>query len=178
MFQQFRLSRRAVISHFVVSLGICCLSNFGSRRGRGPTSVGRIAQVAYIQRNCARESFALYEQISTSAFELPKRTAIFAHNRESHSQTKSSTSSTHKEDPHNHLGEKYFLTKQASSRTNPCVVVVIFNLIEKRLYLHETFLTEKIPEIAASSLVRDSNTASPQSRGSIAKVLSKFFSSK
>ena len=59
-----------------------------------------------------------------------------------------------------------------------CVVVVIFNLIEKRLYLHETFLTEKIPEIAASSLVRDSNTASPQSRGSIAKVLSKFFSSK
>ena len=27
--------------------------------------------------NCARESFALYEQISTSAFELPKRTAIF-----------------------------------------------------------------------------------------------------
>ena len=33
-----------------------------------------------------------------------------------------------------------------------CVVVVIYNLIEKRLYLHETFLTEKIPEIAASSL--------------------------
>ena len=59
-----------------------------------------------------------------------------------------------------------------------CVVVVIFNLIKKRLYLHETFLTEKNPEIAASSLVRDSNTASPQSRGSIAKVLSKFFSSK
>ena len=59
-----------------------------------------------------------------------------------------------------------------------CVVVVIFNLIEKRLYLHETFLTEKIPEIAASSLVRGSNTASPQSRGSIAKVLSKFFNSK
>ena len=59
-----------------------------------------------------------------------------------------------------------------------CVVVVIFNLIEKRLYLHETFLTEKIPEIAASSLVRGSNTASPQSQGSIAKVLSKFFTSK
>ena len=78
MFQQFRLSRRAVISHFVVSLGICCLSNFGSRRGRGPTSVGRIAQAAYTQRNCSRESFALYEQISMSSFELPKRTAIFA----------------------------------------------------------------------------------------------------
>ena len=29
------------------------------------------------QRNCSRESFALYEQISMSAFELPKRTAIF-----------------------------------------------------------------------------------------------------
>lgn len=59
-----------------------------------------------------------------------------------------------------------------------CVVVVIFNLIEKRLYLHEPFLTEKIPEIAASSLVRGSNTASPQSRGSIAKILSNFISSK
>ena len=49
---------------------------------------------------------------------------------------------------------------------------------KKSLYLHETFLTVKIPEIAASSLVRDSDTASPQSRGSIAKVLSKSFSSK
>ncbi len=44
-----------------------------------------------------------------------------------------------------------------------CVVVVIYNLIERRLYLHETFLTEKIPEIAASSLVHDSEAASPQS---------------
>ena len=35
-----------------------------------------------------------------------------------------------------------------------CVVVIIYNLRERRLYLHETFLTEKIPEIAASSLVR------------------------
>ena len=59
-----------------------------------------------------------------------------------------------------------------------CVVVVIYNLIEKRLYLHETFLTEKIPEIAASSLVRVSDTESPQSRGSIAKVLPNFFKSK
>ena len=59
-----------------------------------------------------------------------------------------------------------------------CVVVVIYNLIEKRLYLHETFLTEKIPEIAASSLVRVSDTESPQSRGSIAKVLSNFLKSK
>lgn len=50
-----------------------------------------------------------------------------------------------------------------------CVVVVIFNLSERRLYLHETFLTEKIPEIAASSLVRGSRAASPQSQGSIAK---------
>ena len=59
-----------------------------------------------------------------------------------------------------------------------CVVVVIYNLKEKRLYLHETFLTEKIPEIAASSLVHGSGTASPQSRGNIAKVLSNFLNSK
>ena len=59
-----------------------------------------------------------------------------------------------------------------------CVVVVIYNLKENRLYLHETFLTEKIPEIAASSLVRVSDTESPQSRGSIAKVLSNFLKSK
>ena len=59
-----------------------------------------------------------------------------------------------------------------------CVVVVIFNLKEKRLYLHETFLTEKIPEIAASSLVRGSSAASPQSLGSIAKMLQSFLKSK
>ena len=40
-----------------------------------------------------------------------------------------------------------------------CVVVVIFNLSERRLYLHETFITERIPEIAASSLVRGSRAA-------------------
>ena len=59
-----------------------------------------------------------------------------------------------------------------------CVVVVIFNLQEKRLYLHETFLTEKIPEIAASSLVRGSSAASPQSQGSVAKVLHNLLKSK
>ena len=59
-----------------------------------------------------------------------------------------------------------------------CVVVVIYNLKEKRLYLHETFLTEKIPEIAASSLVRSSNTASPQSQGSVAKILQRFLKTK
>ena len=59
-----------------------------------------------------------------------------------------------------------------------CVVVVIYNLVERRLYLHETFLTEKIPEIAASSLVRGSGPASPQSKGIVAKLLSIFFSSK
>ena len=156
----------------------------------------------------------------------------FSLSKESHSQTRSSTISTHKAAQHSLLGEKYFLTKKGiqsdkshgigrikaasfaaikdviekgeiilpldyyatggkrqmtgmiaapikiGSDSFICVVVVIFNLIEKRLYLHETFLTEKIPEIAASSLVRSSNTASPQSRGSIAKVLSKFFTSK
>lgn len=59
-----------------------------------------------------------------------------------------------------------------------CVVVVIYNLQEKRLYLHETFLTEKIPEIAASSLVRVSEAESPQSQGSIAKILQRFLKPK
>ncbi len=59
-----------------------------------------------------------------------------------------------------------------------CVVVVIYNLKERRLYLHETFLTEKIPEIAASSLVRGSIAASPQSQGSIAKILQRLLKSK
>ena len=58
-----------------------------------------------------------------------------------------------------------------------CVVVVIYNLKEKRLYLHESFLTEKIPEIAASSLVHSSNSASPQSQGSIANLLANFIKS-
>lgn len=59
-----------------------------------------------------------------------------------------------------------------------CVVVVIYNLVERRLYLHETFLTEKIPEVAASSLVRGSKSASPQSQGSVAKILSFFLKRK
>ena len=59
-----------------------------------------------------------------------------------------------------------------------CVVVVIFNLKERRLYLHETFLTEKIPEIAASSLVRGSGAASPQSLGSIAKIIQRLIKNK
>ena len=59
-----------------------------------------------------------------------------------------------------------------------CVVVVIYNLKEKRLYLHETFLTEKNPDIAASSLVHVSEAESPQSRGSIAKILSRFLKTK
>ena len=59
-----------------------------------------------------------------------------------------------------------------------CVVVIIYNLRERRLYLHETFLTEKIPEIAASSLVRAGDTGSPQSRGWIAKILLSYLNSK
>ena len=59
-----------------------------------------------------------------------------------------------------------------------CVVVVIFNLKERRLYLHETFLTEKIPEIAASSLVRGSGAASPQSLGSVAKIIQRLIKNK
>ena len=59
-----------------------------------------------------------------------------------------------------------------------CVVVVIYNLKERRLYLHETFLTEKIPEIAASSLVRGGMSASPQSQGSVAKILLSWIKTK
>ncbi len=59
-----------------------------------------------------------------------------------------------------------------------CVVVVVYNLLERRLYLHETFLTEKIPEIAASSLVRGSKAASPQSQGIVANVLMNFIKNK
>lgn len=46
-----------------------------------------------------------------------------------------------------------------------CVVVVIYK-------------TEKIPEVAASSLVRGSKSASPQSQGSVAKILSFFLKRK
>lgn len=59
-----------------------------------------------------------------------------------------------------------------------CVVVVIYNLAEKRLYLHEAFLTEKIPEIVASNSVHGSNTASPQSLGSVANILAYLLKSK
>ena len=59
-----------------------------------------------------------------------------------------------------------------------CVVVIIYNLMERRLYLHETFLTEKIPEIAASSLVRGGKTASPQFPGSFAKIPLSFLKTK
>lgn len=59
-----------------------------------------------------------------------------------------------------------------------CVVVIIDNLKEKRLYLHETFLKKEIPETAASSLVHDSKAVSPQSRGDVAKVLQNYLKSK
>ena len=51
-------------------------------------------------------------------------------------------------------------------------------LEKRRLYLHETFLTEKIPEIAASSLVRGGKPASPQSLGTLAKILLSFLNTK
>ena len=59
-----------------------------------------------------------------------------------------------------------------------CAVMVIYNLKERRLYLHETFLAEKIPEIAASSSVRGSKAASPQSLGIVAKVVLDYLKSK
>ena len=64
------------------------------------------------------------------------------------------------------------------SDTFICVVVVIYNLKLKRLYLHESFLTEKIPEIVASSLVRDGEPVSPQSQGVLTNILSLFIKSK
>ncbi|MBQ7253209.1 MAG: hypothetical protein IJS30_00855 [Bacteroidales bacterium] len=59
-----------------------------------------------------------------------------------------------------------------------CVVVVIDNLKNKRLYLHEAFDIKEIPEIAASSSVHDSITASPQSRGVVTKVLQNYLKNK
>ena len=66
---------------------------------------------------------------------------------------------------------------------NGCFSVVIpykvnGNVLFGQVFKHETFLTEKIPEIVASSLVRGSNAASPQSLGNIAKILQNWIKSK
>jgi hypothetical protein len=53
-----------------------------------------------------------------------------------------------------------------------CVVEVIKNLKEQRLYVHEAFLTKNLQEVVASSHVRDSNDAtSRQPQGEVANVL-------
>lgn len=59
-----------------------------------------------------------------------------------------------------------------------CVVVVICNKKEKRLYVHESFLFKKIHEALASSLVHDGNAMSPELRGNIANVLNNYLTSK
>lgn len=82
---------------------------------------------------------------------------------------------TNETDNSSYLGDQYRkkCTMQHFDFNNP-----VCNLKERRLYLHETFLTEKIPEIAASSLVRGSSAASPQSQGNIAKILQRLLNSK
>ena len=59
-----------------------------------------------------------------------------------------------------------------------CVVVVIANTELQRLYVHESFLTKNLQEVAASNLVPRSNTSSPQPYGEVAKVLHNFLISK
>ena len=133
-------------------------------------------------------------QVSTSTTlspDLPEMSSSL--NRDLRLPSKSSNTSNHSEGKRIHPGARSCWTKRVFRATNLmesaasifigtdsfiCVVVVIYNLQEKRLYLHETFLTEKIPEIAASSLVRGSNAASPQSQGSIAKILQRFLNTK
>jgi hypothetical protein len=55
-----------------------------------------------------------------------------------------------------------------------CVVMVIANLEQKRLYVHESFLTKNLQEIVASNSVRGSNASSPQPQGEVAKVLQNY----
>ena len=53
-----------------------------------------------------------------------------------------------------------------------------FGTPESLLVYKTGFFNRKIPEIVASSLVRGSEAASPQSRGSVAKILLDFLISK
>jgi len=55
-----------------------------------------------------------------------------------------------------------------------CVVEIIENLKEKRLYVHETFLTKNLLEVVASNLVHGSETSSPQPQGDVAKILKNY----
>lgn len=56
-----------------------------------------------------------------------------------------------------------------------CVVMVIANLHEQRLYVHEAFIAKNLREIVAASRIHNSeNTTSSQSQGEIAKVLINF----
>ena len=59
-----------------------------------------------------------------------------------------------------------------------CVVVVIANTKLQRLYVHESFLTKNLQEVAASNSVRGSKASSPQPHGDVAKVLHNFISGK
>lgn len=61
-----------------------------------------------------------------------------------------------------------------------CVVEVIANLEQQRLYLHESFLTKNLQEVVASNSVHGNNVnaSSPQPQGEIAKVLHNYLISK
>lgn len=65
---------------------------------------------------------------------------------------------------------------QIASEKYICVVEIIANAILQRLYVHETFITKNLQEVAASNPVHGSvTTTSPQHQGEVAKVLQKFF---
>jgi hypothetical protein len=59
-----------------------------------------------------------------------------------------------------------------------CVVMIIANLEQKRLYVHESFLTKNLQEVVASNSVRGSNASSPQPQGDIANILQNYLINK
>jgi len=59
-----------------------------------------------------------------------------------------------------------------------CVVVVIYNLQVRRLYVHEAFITKKLLAVVATSLPSEDESSLAQPQGDVAKVLTDFLISK
>ena len=59
-----------------------------------------------------------------------------------------------------------------------CIVEVIRDTSDNRLYVHEAFSIEKLLKNAASNSVRDGNAVSPHSQGAVAKVLQEIVNSR
>lgn len=59
-----------------------------------------------------------------------------------------------------------------------CVVVVIYNLQIRRLYVHEAFITKKLLAVVATSLPSEEESSLAQPQGDVAKVLTEFLNSK